>query len=328
MSITIGRRGLLAGTATLPLAGAALAQGRGEEISVTHWGVLMYGTPYAVAMAKGFFREAGVNITGILTSKGGGTTVRNVLAGGLPYGEVSVAAAVAAAREGLEIRIVNAGAATVADILWVTTPDSPVRTIKDLEGRRIAYTSPKSVTEMLVIMSLTAAGVDLNKVERVSTGGVGAGLTALRQGGVHAAPIMDPIWSREHARWRPVFFVKDILPPMTQTVGITTVQFMRDQPAKLRAIIAGRRKGVDFTYANPEEAGRIFAEAYELPRELGVRAVRNMVEVRYWSRGEIDTRALDNMVEGLRIIGEVDGPVDWSTLVDRSFLPPDLQATG
>ncbi|GIX09206.1 ABC transporter substrate-binding protein [Elioraea sp.] len=327
MTVTIGRRGLLAGTAAATVLAPA-AQASGEQISVTHWGVLMYGAPYAVAMEKGFFREAGVNITGILTSKGGGTTVRNVLAGGLPYGEVSLAAAVAAAREGLDIRIVNAGAATVADILWVTTPDSPVKTIKDLEGRKIAFTSPKSVTEMLVIMSLTASGIDLNKVERISTGGIGAGLTALRQGGVAAAPIMDPIWAREQGRWRPVFFVKDILPKMTQTVGITTTQFAREQPQKLRAIIAGRRKGVDFTYANPEEAGRIFAEAYELPRELGVRAVRNMVDVGYWSRGEIDTRALDAMVEGLRIIGEVEGPVDWSRLVDRSFLPPDLQATG
>ena len=132
MRLSIGRRGLVAGAALAPLALPAAAQGRGEEISVTHWGVLMYGAPYAVAMAKGFFREAGVNITGILTSKGGGTTVRNVLAGGLPYGEVSLAAAVAAAREGLEIRIVNAGAATVADILWVTTPDSPIRTILSL----------------------------------------------------------------------------------------------------------------------------------------------------------------------------------------------------
>ncbi|TQF82783.1 ABC transporter substrate-binding protein [Elioraea sp. Yellowstone] len=327
MTVTIGRRGLLAGTAAATVLAPA-AQASGEQISVTHWGVLMYGAPYAVAMEKGFFREAGVNITGILTSKGGGTTVRNVLAGGLPYGEVSLAAAVAAAREGLDIRIVNAGAATVADILWVTTPDNPVKTIKDLEGRKIAFTSPKSVTEMLVIMSLTASGIDLNKVERISTGGIGAGLTALRQGGVAAAPIMDPIWAREQGRWRPVFFVKDILPKMTQTVGITTTQFAREQPQKLRAIIAGRRKGVDFTYANPEEAGRIFAEAYELPRELGVRAVKNMVEVGYWSRGEIDTRALDAMVEGLRIIGEVEGPVDWSRLVDRSFLPPDLQATG
>ena len=67
-----------------------------EEISVTHWGALMYGTPYAVAMEKGLFKQAGVDVTGILTSQGGGTTMRNVLAGGLPYGEVALSAVIAA----------------------------------------------------------------------------------------------------------------------------------------------------------------------------------------------------------------------------------------
>ena len=49
-----------------------------EQITVTHWGVLMYGAPYAVAMEKGYYREAGLNIDGVLTSKGGGDAVRVV----------------------------------------------------------------------------------------------------------------------------------------------------------------------------------------------------------------------------------------------------------
>jgi NitT/TauT family transport system substrate-binding protein len=290
---------------------AALALGLGsasaakaEEISVTHWGALMYGGPYAVAMEKGFFKQAGVDITGILTSKGGGTTVRNVLAGGLPYGEVSLAAAVAAAKEGLEIKIVNAGAVSVADILWVTTPDSPIKSVKDLVGKKIAYTSPKSVTDMLSIMVLTKNGIELTKVERISTGSIGAGLTALGQGAVVAAPTMDPIWSRSSDKYRPVFELSKELPSMTQTVGITTV---------------------DFINANPAEGGAIFAKAYNLDPALGEKAVRNMLAVGYWGKGDIDLAAMDRMVEGLRIIGEVDGKVDWSKLVDTSFLPADLR---
>ena len=42
-----------------------------------------------VSRAKGFFKEEGANVTGILTSAGGGTTLRNMLAGGVPYGEVN-----------------------------------------------------------------------------------------------------------------------------------------------------------------------------------------------------------------------------------------------
>ncbi|MBU2092017.1 MAG: ABC transporter substrate-binding protein, partial [Alphaproteobacteria bacterium] len=280
----------LAGAAALLGAAFASPVAQAEQISVTHWGVLMYGAPYAVALEKGFFKEAGVDVDGILTSKGGGTTVRNVLAGGLPYGEVSLAAAVAAAKEGLDIKIVNTGAASVYDILWVAPKGSEIKSVKDLAGKKVAFTSPKSVTEMVLLMSLAAGGVDVKQVERISTGGIGAGLTAMTQGGVVAAPILDPIWSRTQDKYQPVFFAKDLLPLMTQTVGITTTDFAKSSPDKLKAIIAARRKGVDFIYANPEEAGKLFAKSYKIDEALGIRAVKNMIEVKYWGRGDLDLK--------------------------------------
>lgn len=295
-----------------------------EDISVTHWGVLMYGAPYAVAMDKGLFKKAGVDISGILTSHGGGTTVRNVLAGGLPYGEVALAAAVHATREGIDIRIVNAGVRTAADILWVTMPNSEVKTIKDLVGRKMAYTSPKSVTDMLSIMSLEASGVPLARVERAALGGIGAGLTALESGAVQAAAIMDPIFAARKDRYRVVFFVKDVLPPITQTVGIVTSDFTRKDPGKIRAIIAGRRAGVEFIYANPGESAKILAKEYNLAPAVAETAINNMVALQYWTRGEFDLNGMNEMVRGLRIVGEVTGEVDWSKIIDRSFLPADL----
>lgn len=299
---------------------AAAPAAKAEQISVTHWGVLMYGAPYAVAMEKGFFKEAGVDIDGILTSKGGGTTMRNVLAGGLPYGEVALSAVVAAAREGIDLRIVNGGAQTVGEILWATMPDSPVKTIEDLKGRKMAFTSPKSVTDMVSIMVLEAKGIPLNEVERVAVGGIGNGLTALEQGGVDATPIMDPVWAKSKGKYRALFWAKDILPPMMQSVGVTTAEFAESNPDKLRAIIQGRRKGVEFIYANPDESAEIFAKHYNIDPEVARTAINNMIEMKYWSAGELDLAAMDNMVKGLQIVGEVDGPVDWSKLVDEQFL--------
>jgi NitT/TauT family transport system substrate-binding protein len=311
---------LLAGALGLPVRAPA-----SEQISVTHWGVLMYGVPYAVAMEKGFFKEGGVDIDGILTSKGGGTTVRNVLASGLPYGEVSLAAAVAAAQQGIDIRIVNAGARTVHEILWVTMPDSPYKSLKDVAGKKVAYTSPKSVTDMLLLMSLDKVGMKPDSVERVAAGGIGAGLTALEKGGVAAAPTMDPVWARTQSRYRPLFWVKDLLPPMTQTVGITTADFAAKHADKLRAIIAGRRKAVDFIYAHPALATASFAAAYDLDPQVAATAVKHMIEIRFWSPGDLEMDALDRMIAGLRIVGEVEGKVDWDKLVDERFLPPDLR---
>ena len=321
------RRALALGAALVAAGVLVPSLARAEQISVTHWGVLMYGAPYAVAMAEGLFKEAGVDIDGILTSRGGGTTVRNVLAGGLPYGEVALSAAVAARKQGLDIRIVNAGVATAADVLWVVKPDSPLRTIRDLAGQRVAYTGPKSVTDMLLVMALESAGISPQQVARVATGGIGPGLVALDQGGAVAAPIMDPIWSREQSKYRALFFIKDVLPPMTQTVGITTPEFMRANPDKLRALIAARARAVAYIYAHPETAGVAFARAYGLPEPLGVAAVRNMAALRYWSDGRLDLRAMNEMVRGLRITGELEGAVEWSTLVDDRFLPPALRTS-
>ena len=292
-----------------------------EQISVTHWGVQMYGAPYAVAMAKGYFKESGVDIDGILTSKGGGTTMRNVLASGLPYGEVAVSAAVAASRAGINVRIVNGGVVTVGEILWVTMPDSPVKTIKDLQGRKIGYTSPKSITDMLTIMAFQAQGLPLDKVQRVAVGGIGAQLTALQQGGIDAAFMSEPIWTKEKGKYRPVFYVKDVLPSrMTQTVGVTTAEFARSNPEKVRAIVAARRKGVDFIYANPKEASAIVAKEYGMDGKIVEESLANLIALKYWSAGELDIDGMNAMVKGLQLVGDISGPVDWNALIDRSFL--------
>src|SRR5450759_1856106 len=115
----------------------AAATARAETITVTHWGAAFYGAPYAVAMEKGFFKKRGVDITGILTSQGGGTSVRNTLAGDLPFGEVALPAAVEAINSGVPLRIIGSGVQTVADILWMAKRGSPLHGIKDLVGKKV-----------------------------------------------------------------------------------------------------------------------------------------------------------------------------------------------
>ena len=72
--------------AMIALACALPLSAQAEEIVVSNYGVTTNGMPYAVAMAKGFFKQQGADVTGILTSDGGGTTVRTMLGGSLAYG--------------------------------------------------------------------------------------------------------------------------------------------------------------------------------------------------------------------------------------------------
>lgn len=297
-----------------------------EEITVTQWGVGFYGLPIAVAMDKGYFRAAGIDITSVLSASGGGTAVRNMLASPLPYGEVALSAALAAKAQGLPIVMVNVAARSIAEFAWLTKPDSDIRSIKDLAGKRVSFTNPKSVTEMLLLMSLDAAGIPRASVTRVASGGYGPGLTLMEAGAVVAAPAVEPARTIDKAKYRVVFAPKDLLPPMVIDVGVTTPEFAAAHPEKLIAIIAGRRAGVDYLYAHPQEAAQIGAKTFEnLDPKVAEEAVLNLHAAELWGHGEFVKAELEHMADGLRLVGEIQGAIDWASLIDDRFLPADLR---
>jgi NitT/TauT family transport system substrate-binding protein len=298
---------------------------RADEISITQWGQSLYGAPFAVGMDKGLFRKAGIDITGIIGSGGGGTTVRNVLASPTPYGEVALPAALAAAQQGIDLVIVNVGTRTIAESTLVTMPDSPIKSINDLIGKKVAITSPKSSSEMIFLMELKAGGIDAAQITRVAAGGYPAALTMIEQGAASAATLIEPLSIIRKDRYRTVIAAKDVLPPMTTSVGITTREFAKANPEKLRAIISGRRASVEAIYANPDEAAAVLQKMWNFEPAIATVAVRNMIGPRMWSLGDFDRAELDRTVDGLRLIGEIKSEIDWGKLVDQSYLPPDLQ---
>jgi NitT/TauT family transport system substrate-binding protein len=301
---------------------------RAETITVTHWGSAFYGAPYAVAMAKGFFKKHGVDITGILTSAGGGTSVRNTLAGDLPFGEVALPAAILAINSGQPLKMISGGVETVADILWITQPDSPFNSIKDLAGKKVAFTSPGSVTNMLILMCLKNAGMEPKDVKLLPAGDNGANLAAVLNRAVDAGMNGEPLYSENKAKIKPVFWSKDCGPPeMTQTVGITTTEFAQTGGDKLRAIIAARREAVEFIQKNPEETAEIVAKAYNGDPKIYRDVFRHFVEIKYFGDGRFNFKGMDRMAEGMQLVGTLKGPPDWKKMIDPSFLPKDMTPT-
>jgi len=297
------------------------------ELNVTHFGTGMYGVPYAVAKGKGYFKEAGLDVTGFLTSAGGGTTVRNVLASELPYGEVALPAVIAAAQQGLELTIVHAGVASVSDQVWVARKDDMrIKTVQDFKGKKLGYSSPKSVTDMITAMMLDANGLT-GQVERRSVGGVGAGLTALREGAVDMTYVTQPVWAKEKDNFRLVFNSTELAPRVMQTVGVVKTEFLRKNPQLIRGIIEARRKAVVFIRENPDEAAKIMAREYKIDEAQAKAALKDVLGSGgvYWSPGDFDYEAMNTMLKGLQLVKAVDaGPFDWAKIVDESYLPEVL----
>jgi NitT/TauT family transport system substrate-binding protein len=296
------------------------------EIVAAHWGSDIASMPLAVARQLGLFKKHGVDITGVLTSEGGGTTMRNLLAGDLPYGEVGPPAVLAAVREGIDVVIVDANSVQLADNLWVTLPNSPIRSIKDLQGKKVSVTSAKSVSKALLEISLEAAGVPLDSVQIVAAGAIPAGLAALEAGGVSAAFINEPLWSARHDRYRPVFRPVEYIKHFTQNVGVTTAHYAKANPQVIRGILAARREAVDYIYANPAEAAKLIVKEFGEGMSLDVitRAIQHAVELKFWSRGEIDIVGLEEVAKVMIRQGDLKAAVDWSKMIDQSYLPADL----
>lgn len=313
--------------AAVPLLGGLLAapQAQALEIMASHYGALLNTAPIAVALERDDYKKNGVDVTDVMSSVGGGTGIRNMVGGGLGYGIVSTSTALAGIRQGMDIRIVHTAIRRVDDLLWVARPDSGISSIKDLLGKKVGITAPKSSGELMVTMAFEAAGYP-GQANIVALGSVGSGLSALEQGGVDAALILEPLYSARKDRYTVAFSLEN-LPSMTPTVGVATGDFIRENPDQLRGLLAAWRSAVDFIYENPEEAAKMVSKRYgdTLPLDVAITSMKRMAEIKYWSQGEFDLDALNIWVKGMERMGEWSGPVDWATVLDDSFLAADLR---
>jgi NitT/TauT family transport system substrate-binding protein len=307
------------------------AQVNATQIAVGNFGVAANGMPFAVALEKGYFKQEGIDVTGIITSAGGGTSLRNMIAGGVPYGEVNPGVVIAAIQQGADLKIIADNVLTVAEFVWAVKPDSPIRTIKDFKGRKIGYTNPRSTSQALAQMLITKAGLKLEEAEIVRTGGFGEGVAALETGMIDVAPIPEPLWSKFKTKYRAVVSASDVLPPLDNVVGVTTANMAAEKGDFIRAVIRARRRAVEFMHQNPDEAGDIVAKHYNLEPEVARSAVRNLTSSRtdgvpYWGSGQVHLDGLKRMIELQRGLGTIKEDVDFDKVIDTRFLPDDIKA--
>jgi len=219
---------------------------------------------------------------------------------------------------------------TVAEFVWAVKPDSPIKTIKDLEGKKIGYTNPRSTSQALDILLLEQAGLKPEDAELVKTGGFGEAAVALNLGLIDATALADPVWSKNKAQFRLLVSANDVLPPLCNVIGVSTGEAVASRGDFIRAILRGRRKAVDFMYAHPDEAAEIVAKAYNLELDVVKATINNLVApsksgLRYWGAGNFDFAGMDRMIRAQKLVGALSGDVEWGKIVDASFLADDLK---
>jgi NitT/TauT family transport system substrate-binding protein len=311
--------------AALGLASACPAAA--EDLLVTQYKNDPSGAPYGIALEKGFFKAHGVDITGIISGAGGGSSVRNAIASDLGFGDVTAAPVIAAAEQGQDVKIISITSRSLADLVLVVMPNSPLKSPADLKGKKFGISNPKSLGEMMGVLVMEQAGLKQGDVQMTPLGSLSGALTALENGVVDVTSIPIVLFRSRggESKYRVLLRPKD-LPLIPSQLGMATGKAIKEWPDKLRAVEAARRDGTKFIYEHTDEAIDILARIYApLPKsEVGI-MVKELVEAKFWSEGRIEMPLLEQTVHAMQGVGMLQKPVDLKSIVDSSFLPADLQ---
>jgi NitT/TauT family transport system substrate-binding protein len=124
--------------------------------------------PLHLAIESGIFKQEGLNVTPV-TANSGSDCVAKLAAGEVQFAFSSYTPFfVAKAKNAADIKLVaDATAAVPGYAVVVTMPNSPITSINQLAGKKIAITARATIAHLLTSAQLKAAGVDPNGIQWV-----------------------------------------------------------------------------------------------------------------------------------------------------------------
>lgn len=302
--------------------GGAAGSGDGEvtsvTVSVTHPEDL-YGLPWEVGRDQGFFEDSGVEITELIPSEGGGTTLQNVVSGRLPFGEVATGAIVTSHLQGAPVQVIGGGIQSVADVSWVALADSPLNSLADAADARWGFTNPGSVTEAMSFLTPQGLGLNPEAVERTSTGGTGAGIALLEAGDVDVAYASPRVAIDNADTLKVLGSSSDYVPSYQQMMIISSRDYASENPEVARGLLEGYQQSIEWINDNPDEAAEFWAGFADLDPAAARDILGAALDADHWGIA-YNPEALDAAAEGLVYTDDVTD-FEWSDLLTDEYLP-------
>lgn len=213
-----------------------------------------------VAKEKGFFKDAGFDVD-IKPGQGTGGVIQQVIGGKADFGPIDLTGGILQlGNAGGENKDFVAVAAiqqrTMAAI--VTTQDKGITTPKDLEGKTLADT-PVSVVRNLFPTYAKLAGIDATKVTWVNgepqtlMGTLASGKVDGIGQFVVGAPTVRVVTKKE-----PVMLpYSNVMTDLYGNALITSKKIAKEEPEMVKRFTAALLKGLEYSLANPKEAGEL-----------------------------------------------------------------------
>lgn len=197
-------------------------------------------------------------------SQGSNRSLEYLNSGGVDFGSTAGLAAVLSRANGSPIKTVYVASRPEWTAL-VVGKDSPIKTLEDLKGKKIAATKGTDPF-LFTLRSLATVGLDKNDVELVHLQHPD-GRTALEKGDVDAWAGLDPLLAASQLQAGSRILYRNLDFNSYGVVSVTE-KFAKQHPEAIDKVLAAYEKAREWARANPEELAKILSEEAKLPLEV------------------------------------------------------------
>ena len=219
-----------------------------------------------VGQRAGIFKKHGL-VLEILWTQGGGETQQAVISGSVDIGVApGIMGVLSAFSKGAPVRIIGAETTGAADLYWYVPASSPIKTLKDTDGKTIAYSTNGSSTHGIVTAFMKQ--YDL-KAKPTATGGPAPTLTQVMSGQIDVGWSAPPFGLNQldEGKIRVVASGNDATVFKGQTVRllITNTQTLAQRKAAIDRFMKAYRETIDWLYSSDPKALQTYADFVGIP---------------------------------------------------------------
>lgn len=260
------RRHLLQGTAALALPFAARAAEPLRELRLDY----AYYSPSSLVLRRFGWLEESFKADGTAVrwvfSAGSNRALEYLAGGSLDIGSSAGLAALLSRANGNPIRAPYVFSRPEWTAL-VVRRDSPLRTLADLKGRKVAATKGTD-PYLFLLRALRTAGLKRSDVEHVALQHAD-GRAALEQGRVDAWAGLDPLMAASELNAGSRLLYRNVA---FNTYGFLNAreEFIQRHPEALKRVIAGYERARRWIQGNVSEAARILSEEAKVSLEVAL----------------------------------------------------------
>jgi NitT/TauT family transport system substrate-binding protein len=213
-----------------------------------------------IGQRAGIFKKHGLALELVYT-QGAGETQQAVISGSVDLGiAAGVMGVLSAFSKGAPVRVIAAETTGAGDLYWYVKADSPIKTLKDTDGKTLAYSTNGSSTHGVVTAFMKQYEL---KAKPTAMGGPAANLTAVMSGQVDVGWAAPPFGLDQLDRGdiRRIATGNDasVFKGQTVRLNIANASFLKERKAIVDRYMKAYRETVDYMYRDPA-ALKIYSE--------------------------------------------------------------------